>query len=251
MSLLPTFIYIMRWLHSRNLINRWPSILRRSGYLQSVTLLTGMLLVSCSGIPGIGGNAGSANSASSAASVPISKLRWCGKPMMVFRDEGVSVSGTSATDNSLATPPIAATPRTISDWTQFKPDLNFTVFLPEALPSASCLLSVAGTSHDPVFGSSFTIGYLLTDHSALSLSEAPVRRSQTMDFQCSPTATTSSGSPIQSTASATGAMNAQNVVQLCSGVRGNTSIVFSSRGTTKSLQHFFQGLRSSIDWLPA
>ena len=249
MSLSPTFIYIMRWLRSRNLINRWPSIPTRFGYLQLVTLLTGMLLVSCSGIPGTG-NAGSSNSASSAASVPISKLRWCGKPMMVFRDEGVTVSGTPATGNSLATPVIAATPRTISDWSQFKPGLNFTVFLPETLPSASCLLSVAGTSHDPVFGSSFTIGYLLTDHSALSLSEAPARRSQAMDFQCSPTVTISSGSSTQSTTPATGAMNVQNVVQLCSGVRGNTSIVFSSRGTTKSLQHFFQDLRSSISWLP-
>jgi len=243
---------MMRWLRFRHLTDRRSSILARFGYLQSVTFLTGMLLVSCSGMPGAGtGDAGSANSASSAVSVPISKLRWCGQPMMVFRDEGASVTGTPAIGNSQATPSVSATPRTISDWSQFKPGLNFAIFLPETLSSASCLLSVSGTSRDPVFGSSFTIGYLLTDHSALSLSEAPVRQSQTTDFQCSPTTTTSSGSATKPTMSASGSTNAQNVVQLCSGVRGNTSIVFSSRGTMASLQHFFRDLRSGVDWLPS
>jgi hypothetical protein len=248
MSFSPQFIYSMRWFRLRNLTGRRPSLLTRFGCLQSFTLLTGLFLISCSGIPGVG-NTSATNSASSASSVAIARLRWCGRPMMVFRDEGASVSGTPATTNSLATPPVAATPRTIPDWSQFKPGLNFAVFLPETLPSATCLLSVSGTSRDPVFGSSFTIGYLLTDHSALSLSEAPARRSQNMDFQCSPTATTSSGSATRPTA--TIAANTQNSVQLCSGVRDTTSIVFSARGTTAALQHFFQELHPSVNWLPA
>ncbi len=247
MSISPQFIYSMRWFRLRNLTGRRSSLLTRFGYLQSFTLLTGLFLISCSGIPGAG-NTSSTNLASSA---PISKLRWCGRPMMVFRDEGAWVTGTPAIGNSLATPPVAATPRTIPDWSQFKSGLNFTVFLPETLPSATCLLSVSGTSRDPVFGSSFTIGYLLTDHSALSLSEAPARRSQNMDFQCSPTTTTSSGSASKPTTPVAGAANAQNRVQLCSGVRDTTSIVFSARGTTAALQRFFQELHPSVDWLPA
>jgi hypothetical protein len=243
MSLSPQFIYILREFRLRNLTSRWSSLSARFGYLQSFTLLTGLFLISCSGIPGTG-NTGSTSSAVS--SVPISALRWCGKPMMVFRDEGASITGTPATSNSVATPPVAATPRTIPDWTQFKSGLSFPVFLPETLSSTACLLSVAGTSHDPVFGSSFTIGYLLADHSALSLSEAPARHSQNMDFQCSPTATTSSSS-----ATTPVTANAQNSVQLCSGVRDTTSIVFSARGTPATLQRFFQELHPGVAWLPA
>lgn len=245
MSFFLQFIYNRRWLRFRSLTDGRISPDIRFGYLSSFTLLIGILLISFSGVP-VGGNTGSTGSPA-AASVAIAKLRWCGKPMMVFRDEGVSTTGTPASGDSQITPTVTATARTIPDLAQFKPGLGFTVFLPETLPSATCLLSVSGTSRDPVFGSSFTIGYLMSDHSALSLSEAPARRSQNADFQCSPTTAASSGSATP----VAGAANAQNNVQLCSGIRGNTSIVFSARGTPVTLRRFFQELRPSVDWLPA
>jgi len=119
------------------------------------------------------------------------------------------------------------------------------------LPEGSCLLSVSGTLHDAIFGSNFTIGYLLPDHSALTLSEAPVR-TQNMDFQCNPnsnTADTKSNGSAATTTPGT-AKPTQPQVQLCSGTRDSTNIVFSARGVTQSLRQFFLALKPNVDWVP-
>src|ERR1051326_5489420 len=109
MSFFLQFIYNRRWLRFRSLTDGRISPDIRFGYLSSFTLLIGILLISCSGVPG-GGNTGSTGSPA-AASVAIAKLRWCGKPMMVFRDEGVSTTGTPASGDSQITPTVTATAR--------------------------------------------------------------------------------------------------------------------------------------------
>lgn len=194
-------------------------------------LLVGLLLASCdSG----GGNTPGAQS--TPASTALSKLRWCDKPMIVFRDLGATGSQKSATPTT--------TPTTLNDWSQVKPALGFTVYLPATLEAGTCLMSASGTLHDPIFGSSFTIGYLLPDHSSISLSQAPLRSQQTV-FQCSPAANTGS-----STNGGVSSPTTTNDVQLCSGARGTTNIVFSAHGKPAALQQFFNALQSNVEWVP-
>jgi len=147
---------------------------------------------------------------------------------MIFRDEGANGA------------------KTVTDWAQVQLNLGLTIFLPATLPIDACLVGVSGTLHDPIFGSSFTIGYLLPDHSALSLSEAPLR-SQNTAFQCSPPTTTTGDSK---TKSATATTANEDAVQLCSGARATTNIVLSARGTTATLEQFFQALEPNINWMP-
>jgi hypothetical protein len=107
-------------------------------------------------------------------------------------------------------------------------------------------VSASSTIHDPIFGGSFTIGYLLPDRSSISFSEAPLR-SQATAFQCSVSLTAAgAGSRAPTVVPSTNA-----VVQICSGVRGTTSIVFSARGTVASLRRFLQALRPGVNWIPA
>ena len=260
-------------------VARW----RRTGpalALALLMLLVSIAMIACSG-PGPGGNGGSTPT-STPSRQSLAKLTWCGKPLVLFRDEGATptpgstttgtvtstatatasptASGTpTGTATATVTPsPTASGPRTITDWSQVQPELNFTVYLPATLPAHTCLVSVSGTVHDPIFGSSFIIGYLLPDHSSISLSEAPLR-SQNQQFQCSPSSTTSgtpsaSGTPKSGTATpGTGATATPTTTpaQLCSGAKGNTNIFFSAPGTTAQLQQFFNALQPNVDWMPA
>jgi len=177
--------------------------------LVSPVLLASVLLASCSGL-----------ATSTTPTTALAKLHWCGKPLLLFRDEG---AGT------------ASNPRTITDWKQVEPSLGFAVYLPATLPEHTCLTNVSGTIHDPILGGSFTIGYLLPDHSAISLAEAPLR-SKNATFQCSPApAGTGSG--------------AQSLV--CRGAHSTTNIVFAAKGRMDELQKFFDALQSGVDWIPA
>lgn len=187
---------------------QWP------GYVLVYSILV-MVLMACSGF-GQDTNNG----------VVVSKLHWCSKPSMIFQDEEASGS------------------KTVTDWAQVQPNLGFTVFLPATLPVNACLVSVSGTLHDPILGSSFMIGYLLPDQSALSLSEAP-SRSQNMAFQCSPPTATTGQNKMQGTMAAK-----DDAVQLCSGSRATTSIILSARGTTATLQQLFQALEPNVNWIP-
>ncbi len=195
-------------------------------------LVLGSALVACGG-PAFGGSP-TPTPQETATGMTLARLHWCAKPLMVFRDEGAATSASAA-------------PRTVNDWEQVRASLGFTVFLPTALPAGSCLMNASATIHDPIFGGNFTIGYLLPDHSSISFSEAPLR-SQNTAFQCS---VSPAGSGTKSATTTKNDATAQNSMQLCSGARNTTHIVFSARGTTTVLQQLFQHLQPDIVWIPA
>ncbi|GAC1650768.1 MAG: hypothetical protein NVS4B12_20910 [Ktedonobacteraceae bacterium] len=178
--------------------------------------------------------------------VALADLHWCGKPVLVFRDEGSTKSGTptaGATPSDTMTP--GATPTTLTDWKQVEPNLGFTVFLPQTLPQGSCLISASGTIHDPTFGGIFTIGYVLPNHDAISLSEAPLA-SQNSAFQCSVSSSAGSGKNGTPTPGP-----APDPIQLCTGAHSTTNIVLSARGATATLQQLFSALQPHVSWIPA
>jgi hypothetical protein len=201
-------------------------------------LFLSLLLAACSM-----GN-GTNTSGSATPTTSLSQLKWCSKPSMVFRDEGAS--GTSlATPGAIPTA-VSGTPTTITDWNQVKDRLGFTLYLPASLSSGTCVISAFGTIHDPVFGSSFTIGFMLPTHDSISLSEAPLR-SQDPKFQCNASAT---GTPTGSTATSASSGN-QAGIQICNGAHNSTNIVFSARGSASNLQQFFNNLQPNVNWIPA
>ncbi len=75
-------------------------------HLSCYILLSSVLLVSCSGF------GGDATQSSGVVNVALSGLRWCGKPLMVFRDEAApAISATSTvTATAQATATATATP---------------------------------------------------------------------------------------------------------------------------------------------
>src|SRR5579884_3408447 len=249
----------------------WCCMLKRQRwlYLFAYILISSVLLISCSWLNFSGDTRVTPTPTPSEAT--LAKLHWCGKPLMIFRDEGApamitAVASTPAATVGTATPSIgatpaalgtattASTPTTITDWTQVEPYLGFTVYLPPTLPLASCLTSVSGTIHDPILGGSFTIGYLLPDHSSVSLSEAPLR-SQNTTFQCilSPTATSTSsrsGSTKEGSPTTTPGKGEASL-QVCTGAHDMTRIVFSARGTTQALERFFASLQPDVKWIPS
>src|SRR5437763_7575082 len=238
--------------------------------LSTCLLLSSFILVSCSGV-NVGSSAAGPTAKPTIPQVSLSKLHWCNKPFIIFRDEHAPVTltpgggtstvttkattgstpGTTATASAGSTPTAIPSPTTLTEWSQIKPNLGFTVFLPAALPAATCLVSASGTLNDPIFGGNFIIGYLLPDNSPLSLSEAPVR-TNSRAFQCTSSNeaapqvphSTNSGTP------APGASPTSVPVLLCTGVRDNTSIVFSERGSEASLKQFFDALRPDVAWVP-
>ena len=237
-------------------------------YLAAGLILVSMLLSACSGLFG-----GGSSATPTPSTRPLSHIGWCAKPLMVFRDEGAvtpvptatatgtaAPSGTAtATGTATQTPatgsPTAGpgTPTTITDWSEVKANLGFTLYLPTSLPNGSCLVSAQATIHDPIFGGSFTIGYLLPDHSSLSISEAPLK-SQNTSFQCNPTsiattptaATGGKGTPVVATTTPTATPS-----QLCSGAKNTTNIVLSGPGSENSLQQIFNNLQPNVNWIPA
>jgi hypothetical protein len=238
------FMCLQRW-------RLWWSGMHLSGSM----IIMGVLLVACSS-PLFGGNAapnkqGTTTGTATGNRAALSSLHWCGKPLMVFRNEGTST--TTATQAAMptatvtATPANNGTPKTINDWQQVRSNLGFTVFLPATLPAGTCLMNASATIHDPIFGGNFTIGYLLPDHSALSFSEAPLR-SQNTAFQCSPSST--SGATKQDASTRAGG-STKSTVQLCSGARATTHIVFSALGSMTTLEQFFQKLQPDLAWIPA
>ncbi len=224
-------------------------------YIYSVLatlLFAGVCLAGCSGLNVGGGSStqtvkGATATSASVPQVALAGLHWCGKPVLVFRDEGSTKSSTptvSGTPASTVTPTSIATPKTLTDWNQVEPNLGFTVFLPPTLPQGSCLISASGTIHDPTFGGIFTIGYVLPNHDAISLSEAPLA-SQTSTFQCSPSSSatgTSSGTPTPGPT--------VEPVQLCTGARSTTNVVLSARGATAALEQTFTALQPNVAWVP-
>ena len=227
-------------------------------YSMLATLLfMAVCFAGCSGL-NVGGSSstptpkGVTATSASTPQVALADLHWCGKPVLVFRDEGSTKSSTptvSGTPASTVTPTTVATssttPKTLTDWNQVEPNLGFTVFLPSTLPQGSCLISASGTIHDPTFGGIFTIGYVLPNHDAISLSEAPLA-SQTSTFQCSPSSSSTTG-----TKSGTPTPGPTvEPVQLCTGARSTTNIVLSARGATTALEQTFTALQPNVTWVP-
>lgn len=238
---------VVRWLDLRALksgrsANR---LSRRAGlFLAAGLILLSICISACS-------DGGSSTQTPTPSTRPLSKIGWCGKASMVFRDEGAPGATTTpqatATATATTTPQTGAgTPQTITDWSVVKANLGFTVYLPGTLPTGSCLVSAQATIHDPIFGGSFTIGYLLPDHTSLSISEAPLK-TQNASFQCNPTSatptTSGKGTPV---ASPTQAPN-----QLCSGAKDTTNIVISGPGSVDHLQQIFNSLQTDVNWVPA
>lgn len=231
-------------------------------------LLIGMLLTACSdgssNNQSKGGGNTSGGTGTSVADAALNQLSWCGTPSQTFRDQasanaegGTSSNASSASSASSKLGPADGTPKAISDWNTFKADLGVTIYLPSTLPGGSCLLNVSGTVRDEVFGSNFTITYILPDKSAMSFSEAPTG-SQSIPFQCNVSQPSASASPI---ANATGTVastptsgttsTGQDPIQLCNGTRDKMNIVFSARGKTDALKQIFQNLQGDVDWMPA
>ena len=231
-------------------------------------LLSNLLLVSCTSFFGGGTPTPAARSTSS--ELALAQLHWCSKPSMVFRDEGAASSATLATTATPGAKPTASatgttavhgtptatvgpgTPSTITDWSEVVANLGFAVYLPPVLPRNTCLVNAQATIHDPVISGSFTIGYLLPDHSALTLSEAPLI-TQNSSFQCnSPSggATQATNKPKAGTATPSSG-HTQAVTLLCSGAKNTTNIVLSARGSADYVEQIFKNLQPGIAWIPA
>ena len=243
-------------------------------------LLSNLFLASCTNSFGGSSSSSTATTTATPSELAIAQLHWCGKPSMLFRDEGavtptITANSTpevtaTATTSATVTPGITATttvgstptvtvtkapgtPSTITDWSEVEAQLGFAVYLPSRLSRETCLVNAQATIHDPIIGGSFTIGYLLPDHSALSLSEAPLL-SQNPAFQCNPSSgaapqannTPKAGTPVSSPSATQGAL-----LLLCSGAKSTTNVVMSARGSSDHLQQIFNNLQPNVSWIPA
>jgi len=236
--------------------------------ISTCLLLFSFFLASCSGLNFGGLGKTTPTSKPTPSQVALTKLQWCNKAFIVFRDEHAPVTVTpasaaptatvtatasaatsstaTATATTSPTPVSIGAPTTITDWSQVEPNLGFTVFLPAMLPAKTCLLSASGTVHDPIFGGNFIIGYLLPDGSPLSLSEAPMR-TNSRDFQCTSSKGVSTPSP--GTPGVTPSPT-QVPILLCTGAKDDTNVVFSMKGSETSLKKLFDALRPNVEWVP-
>lgn len=253
--------HVVRWLDKRAPETVLPSgqDTKRAGFFLAVSLFLIIILFSACANPFGSSSASTVRPTSSTQKV--SQIKWCSQVLMVFRDEGDFTLTPQTATPSPTTPakatgtPVArpGTPQTLTNWSVVKANLGFTVYLPSTVPSGTCLVSVQATIHDPIFGGSFTIGYLLPDNTSLSLSEAPLKSQNTM-FQCSgagtptprPTPGSKTGSPAAATPSPTTVPT-----QLCSGAKNTTNIILSGPGTVDQLQQIFTNLQPDVNWIPA
>jgi hypothetical protein len=229
-------------------------------------LLSSFLLASCSSLS-FGGGSASPTARATPPQLPLSKLHWCKKPFILFRDEHAPTKRTpaatatpstattpasTATTSAASTPTGSPTPSTLTDWSQVKPLLGFMVYLPSTLPPRSCLVSVSGTVDDPIFGGSFIIGYTLPDKSPISFSEAPSRPNGS-DFQCTSMKGATISAPVTNAVTTATPQSSPTQPQIlaCIGIKGATNIVFSGHGTEASLKQIFDNLKPDVAWVPA
>ncbi len=245
------------WLDER--IQRASRTGELAGRSVGLLLVMSIFLVSACSSPFGGSTTPTQSVSPTLAAQSLSNIKWCGKPLMVFRDEGAYTPTpqptVGATPTGTVVPGATATPApgpgtatSVTDWATMKANLGFTIYLPAMVQSGACLVSAQATIHDPIFGGSFTIGYLLPDGAPLSFSEAPLK-SQDTTFECNgggtPTPTSS-----QNQKTPTASPTAQPS-QLCSGAKNTTNVVLSGSGTTVQLQQIFDNLQPDIDWIPA
>ncbi len=189
--------------------------------------------------------------------VALNTLRWCNKEAkMVFTDDSASVTPTvtkakPVEGSSLG--PANGTPTAIKDWKTLKDNLGITVFLPTTLPSGSCLLSASGSVRNAVYGSNFTLIYVLPGDNSLTLSQAPqsAQNAQNTALQCSSAVKGAENAPATATAAAKGGTPVIQPLQVCTGVRDSTNVTFSARWSVNELQQFFKDLQSDGEWMPA
>ncbi|MEO7019522.1 MAG: hypothetical protein ABI234_05170 [Ktedonobacteraceae bacterium] len=257
--------YVVRWLNTRTL--KTDRATRRLGkYAGLFCLAMGLFLMSmffsaCSNPFGGGGKTVSSVTPTVSTQQVLNTISWCAKPLMVFRDEGAATPTATATSTS-STPTATATstsgtpaagpgtPSTVTSWSVVKSRLGFTVYLPASLPHGSCLVSAQATIHDSIYGGqgSFTIGYLLPDHTSLSISETPLIKSLDTTFQCNPN---SPATPTSNSTPTTTPTVSPTLSQLCSGAKNTTNIVIAGPGNVAHLQQIFTGLVPDITWIPA
>lgn len=233
---------------------------RRSRKYTGLYLVAGLILVSTL-LAACSNPFGGAQATPTPSTRALSKIAWCTKtPLMVFRDENAITPTPSPTTTATATAtstPTAGpgTPTTITNWSVVKANLGFETYLPTTLPNGTCLVSAQATIHDPILGGSFTIGYLFSDHTSLSLSEAPLLKSQgNVAFQCNPTGLTTTPTPGSSKSTPVATSTATATVapsQLCIGSKGSTSITIAGAGTVAHLQQIFSNLQANVNWIPA
>src|SRR5436305_7444261 len=114
--------------------------------LSTCLLLSSFILVSCSS-GNVEGGTVVPTPKPTIQQVALSKLHWCNKPFIVFRDEHAPVTltpgggtstvtakattgstpGTTATASAGSTPTAIPSPTTLTQWSQIKPNLGFTV----------------------------------------------------------------------------------------------------------------------------
>lgn len=195
-------------------------------------------------------------SSSGERSVSLNKIPWCNnQTTMVFTDDRAStvattpVPGASTNTLGLATD----TPVALKNWNTLQMYLGFVVFLPPRLPSGSCLLSSSGFVHNAVFGSNFTLTYLLPDQTSLTIAQSPQTGKNTA-FQCSAVSNTASSSSESNSSTqiheAPTYEALTSKVELCTATRETTNITFSASWNKQELEQFFQDLQPNVDWMP-
>jgi len=143
----------------------------------------------------------------------LQQLLWCSEPVLAFIDEG--------------TVPATMLP----DWQAAKGSLGFTVTLPPTLPPQTCLISAGTVTHDPVFGSRFSITYSLPDNQSLSIAESPQQQA-IPKLQCSSTTGT------------------DQIATTCQQTRDNVNITISGNQRVAQIQGLFPQLVPNVAWLP-
>lgn len=246
----PGLLWFERGCAGMSVVRRKP----RYGRLACILAVIALVCAACS-LPG-GGAGGAAGSGKGQTPVPatptvaavaLTQLHWCGKPTMTFRDDAAA----SAPTKPATVPPAArlgpanGTPVALTNWSVVKANLGFTIFLPATLPGDTCLLSAASTLRHALVGSNFVITYVLANHDSITFSQAP-QRTAGAAFQCNP----AQGLNTTSKQATPTPGPARDPVQLCSGTRDGTNIVFSARGTASVLQQLFQSLQPNTDWIP-
>lgn len=175
-----------------------------------VAALCGLLLLAgCTLFNGGGGSSGAQS---------LSDLSWCD-----------THQSPRFQDDSTPSQPV------LSNWTDVKDQLGFTVYLPSSLPKGTCLALAGGSIHDPIYGGHLEVTYLLPgqpDQVPLAFSEAPKRSGMSSSVQC-----------VQSPQ--------DSKTTICLGAIDNTSVTIASRQSSSQLQSVFSSLTSNANWLPS
>ena len=218
----------------------------RKGYALrgNIVFVFYLLLIVCGFTACIGANGSGAEE-----NVPLKQISWCNKQVaMVFMDDRTALAKSTSVERNNADMlgPATGTAVALKDWHTLKAHLGFSIFLPAELPAGTCLLSASGSVRNAVSGSNFTLTYLLSDLTSLTLTQVP-QNDKELPLQCS---TLPGLSASGSVTSVPGKGTATAGVQLCTGTRGKTNITFSANWHEQKLRQFFEDLQPNENWMP-